>query len=121
MYSFDCAKDPPGLNTPMTIDYTGAYFRRDGLGGKFICGMSPEQADEPDTSNLDVNYEYFDRHVWPVLAQRVPAFNALKVKGAWSGFYEYNRFDENGVVGPHPAYNNIYIATGFSGHGKKLF
>ncbi|KAL1497155.1 hypothetical protein ABEB36_008161 [Hypothenemus hampei] len=117
VYVVECEKDPPGLNTPMTIDHTGAYFRRDGLGGKFICGISPEIGDEPDVSNLDVNYEYFDKRLWPILAQRVPAFNALKVKGAWSGFYDFNKFDENGIVGPHPLFTNVYIATGFSGHG----
>jgi len=117
VYVFDCPKNPPGLNAPMTIDYTGAYFRRDGLGGKFLCGLSPELEDEPETTNLDVNHEYFDRCVWPILANRVPAFNELKVKGAWGGFYEYNRFDENGIIGPHPYYTNLYIATGFSGHG----
>ncbi|XP_050307407.1 FAD-dependent oxidoreductase domain-containing protein 1-like [Anthonomus grandis grandis] len=117
VFSFDCEKNPPGLNTPMTIDTTGAYFRRDGLGGRFLCGISPEENDEPATDNLDVNYEFFDTHLWPIIANRVPAFNAVKVKGAWGGFYEYNRFDENGIVGPHPHYNNIYIATGFSGHG----
>lgn len=39
------------------------------------------------------------------------------MKGSWAGFYEYNTFDENGIVGLHPYYNNLYIATGFSGHG----
>lgn len=77
---FDCEKDAPGLNAPMTIDYTGAYFRRDGLGGKFVGGISPSPSDEPDTTNLDVNFDYFDKHLWPILANRVPAFNAVKVK-----------------------------------------
>ncbi|XP_066248334.1 FAD-dependent oxidoreductase domain-containing protein 1-like [Euwallacea similis] len=117
VFVFDCEKNPPGLNTPMTIDHTGAYFRREGLGGKFIGGISPEAGNEPETTNLDVNFNYFDEYLWPTLANRVPAFNAVKVKGAWSGFYEYNSFDENGIVGPHPFYPNIYIASGFSGHG----
>jgi FAD-dependent oxidoreductase domain-containing protein 1 len=43
------------------------------------------------------------------------------VKSAWSGYYEYNTYDENGIVGPHPYYTNMYIATGFSGHGKMYF
>jgi FAD-dependent oxidoreductase domain-containing protein 1 len=40
------------------------------------------------------------------------------VTNAWSGYYEYNTYDQNGIVGPHPYYTNMYIATGFSGHGK---
>lgn len=39
------------------------------------------------------------------------------MKNSWAGFYEYNTFDKNGIIGPHPYYNNLYIATGFSGHG----
>lgn len=79
MYCFDCQGEGPGLNTPLTIDYTGAYFRRDGLGGKFIGGLSPNPEDEPDVSNLDVDHEYFNEKIWPILANRVPAFNSLKV------------------------------------------
>ena len=44
----------------------------------------------------------------------------LQVTNAWSGYYEYNTYDQNGIVGPHPYYMNMYIATGFSGHGKNV-
>lgn len=106
----------PGFNTPLTIDPTGTYFRRDGLGGNFLVGRSPDEEPVPD--NLDVDYKYFDEVVWPDLAKRVPAFESAKVTSAWSGFYEYNTFDENGIVGPHPYFHNMYIVTGFSGHGE---
>jgi len=107
----------PGLNTPLTIDPSNVYFRRDGIGGNFIGGRSPDPDNEPSTDNLDVDYGYFDSDVWPRLAARVPAFESIKVKSAWSGFYEFNKFDENGIIGPHPYYHNLLIATGFSGHG----
>lgn len=107
----------PGLGTPLTIDPNGTYFRRDGLGGNYICGRSPSEAEEPPTNNLEVDHGYFDSHVWPTLAKRVPAFESLKVASSWSGFYDYNYYDENGIIGPHAYYNNLYIATGFSGHG----
>lgn len=109
----------PGFNTPLTIDPSGTYLRRDGLGGNFLVGRSPEE--EPIPDNLDVDYKYFDEAVWPHLAQRVPAFESAKVQSAWSGFYEYNTFDENGIIGTHPYFHNMYIATGFSGHGKCFF
>lgn len=35
--------DGPGLDTPFLIDYSGVYFRREGLGGNYITGMSPEE------------------------------------------------------------------------------
>lgn len=109
--------DGPGLETPFLIDYSGVYFRREGLGGNYITGMSPEEMEEPDISNLDVDHEFFQDKVWPRLAHRVPAFERLKVSGAWAGFYDYNTFDQNGIIGQHPLVTNMYFATGFSGHG----
>ncbi|XP_069001989.1 FAD-dependent oxidoreductase domain-containing protein 1 [Embiotoca jacksoni] len=107
----------PGLDTPFLIDYSGVYFRREGLGGNYIAGVSPEEAEEPDSSNLEVDHQFFEEKVWPKLASRVPAFENLKVTSAWAGFYDYNTFDQNGIIGMHPLINNMYFATGFSGHG----
>ncbi|XP_034746343.1 FAD-dependent oxidoreductase domain-containing protein 1 [Etheostoma cragini] len=109
--------DGPGLDCPFLIDYSGVYFRREGLGGNYIAGRSPEEAEEPDTSNLEVDHQFFEDKVWPSLASRVPVFEKLKVKSAWAGFYDYNTFDQNGIIGMHPLINNMYFATGFSGHG----
>lgn len=79
MYCYGCQGNGPGLNTPLTIDYTGTYFRRDGLGGCYIGGRAPTPEEEPSVDNLDVDHQFFDTHVWPILAHRVPAFNAIKV------------------------------------------
>ncbi|XP_044727482.1 FAD-dependent oxidoreductase domain-containing protein 1-like isoform X2 [Chrysoperla carnea] len=117
VYCFEC-KDGPGLNTPLTIDPTGTYFRKEGLGGCYISGKSPcDGEEEPSCDNLEVDHSYFENVIWPNIAHRVPAFEALKYRSSWAGFYEYNYFDQNGVVGPHPYYTNLYIASGFSGHG----
>ncbi|XP_044227478.1 FAD-dependent oxidoreductase domain-containing protein 1 [Thunnus albacares] len=109
--------DGPGLDTPFLIDYSGVYFRREGLGGNYIAGTSPEEMEEPDISNLEVDHQFFEDKIWPSLAHRVPAFENLKVTSAWAGFYDYNTFDQNGIIGIHPLINNMYFATGFSGHG----
>jgi len=122
VYAFECDEKAAGagatLNTPLVIDPSQVYFRREGLSGVYIAGKSPDCVEkEPPTDNLDVDYKYFDDEIWPLLAHRVPKFEAIKIKSAWSGFYEFNTFDENGIVGPHPYYHNLYIASGFSGHG----
>nr|XP_040036624.1 FAD-dependent oxidoreductase domain-containing protein 1 [Gasterosteus aculeatus aculeatus] len=109
--------DGPGLDTPFVIDYSGVYFRREGLGGNYIAGTSPEEGEEPDASNLEVDHQFFEDKVWPSLAHRVPAFEKLKVTSAWAGFYDYNTFDQNAIIGTHPLVTNMYFATGFSGHG----
>ncbi|XP_053308010.1 FAD-dependent oxidoreductase domain-containing protein 1 [Spea bombifrons] len=116
VYVFHCP-DGPGLDCPMLIDHTGAYFRREGFGGNYIGGMSPPEEEEPDISDLEVDHDFFQQKLWPLLANRVPAFESLKVKSAWAGYYDYNTFDQNGVLGIHPLVNNMYIAAGFSGHG----
>ncbi|XP_075420219.1 FAD-dependent oxidoreductase domain-containing protein 1 isoform X1 [Tenrec ecaudatus] len=116
VYIWHCPQGP-GLESPLVTDTSGAYFRREGLGNNYLGGRSPSEEEEPDSGNLDVDHDFFQEKVWPPLAQRVPAFETLKVQSAWAGYYDYNTFDQNGVVGPHPLVVNMYFATGFSGHG----
>ncbi|XP_065737534.1 FAD-dependent oxidoreductase domain-containing protein 1 isoform X1 [Phocoena phocoena] len=116
VYLWHCPQGP-GLEAPLVADPSGAYFRREGLGNNYLGGCSPTEEEEPDPGNLEVDHDFFQEKVWPYLAQRVPAFETLKVRRAWAGYYDYNTFDQNGVVGPHPLVVNMYFATGFSGHG----
>ncbi|CAL4060222.1 unnamed protein product, partial [Meganyctiphanes norvegica] len=111
------APDGPGLDCPLVVDPSGTYFRREGLGGLYLCGCSPEENEEPDVNNLEVDYDYFDNHVWPHIARRAPAFENLKLHSSWAGYYDYNTFDQNGIIGLHPKFSNMFLATGFSGHG----
>jgi len=41
----------------------------------------------------------------------------IQLKCAWAGYYDYNYFDQNLLIGMHPQLSNFYIATGCSGHG----
>nr|XP_035955175.1 FAD-dependent oxidoreductase domain-containing protein 1 isoform X2 [Halichoerus grypus] len=116
VYLWHCPQGP-GLETPFVVDASGVYFRREGLGNNYLGSCSPTEEEEPDPGNLEVDHDFFQDKVWPHLAQRVPAFETLKVRSAWAGYYDYNTFDQNGVVGPHPLVVNMYFATGFSGHG----
>jgi FAD-dependent oxidoreductase domain-containing protein 1 len=100
---------------PLTIDPTGVWFRPEGAG--FICGVSPDEDQDPETWDDGIDYPMFDEIVWPALAARVPAFEALKLTGAWVGHYDYNALDQNAVLGAHPELANFYFANGFSGHG----
>ena len=40
-----------------------------------------------------------------------------KLTGGWAGYYDCNRLDNNAVVGKHPKYDNVYMASGFTGRG----
>lgn len=118
VYCFESRDEKgPGLNTPMIMDMTGTWVRKEGLGNSFICGRSPSSDCDETCDNLDVDHEYFNTDIWPVLANRIPSFESLKVKSSWAGHYEYNTYDENGIIGAHPYFSNLFIASGFSGHG----
>jgi sarcosine oxidase len=100
---------------PLVIDTSGIWFRPEGDG--FICGASPAESDDVEGLPLEVDQRQFDEILWPGLAARVPAFDAIKLTRSWAGYYEVNTFDHNAVLGPHPELANFYFANGFSGHG----
>ncbi|HEV2957629.1 MAG TPA: FAD-binding oxidoreductase [Xanthobacteraceae bacterium] len=108
-----CRADLAGM--PLLIDTTGAWARPEGSG--FICGVSPPADADPRADNFDVDYDLFETTVWPALAHRVPAMEALKLVRGWAGHYDFNALDQNAVIGPHPRVRNFIFANGFSGHG----
>ncbi|KAH7636516.1 fad-dependent oxidoreductase domain-containing protein 1-like protein [Dermatophagoides farinae] len=121
VFVVDCRNYDPDYKFPFLLDKTGVYCRQESQKGIFICGRSPPTlVEEPEIDNLDVDYSFFDEYVHPILAERMPCFEALKIKSAWAGFYDYNHLDQNPIVGRDPFYSNIYWATGFSGHGIQM-
>ncbi len=102
---------------PLVIDPSGVWFRPEA--GNFLCGTSPKEGEpDPDDAPLEVvDDRVFYDVIWPVLASRVRAFEAVKLIKSWAGYYEMNIFDHNGIVGPHPSLTNVVFANGFSGHG----
>jgi FAD-dependent oxidoreductase domain-containing protein 1 len=113
VFVFD-VREPPGP-MPLTIDPSGTWFRPEGR--FYIGGTTPAPGNDPPGAPLEVQHQEWDDMVWPVLAARVPAFEAAKVVNSWAGYYEYNTFDQNGIVGRHPEIESLIFATGFSGHG----
>ncbi len=102
---------------PLLIDPSGVWLRPEGQG--FIAGAPPRGDDADDVPLEAIDHALFDAVIWPTLAARIPAFEALRVRSAWSGYYEMNAFDHNAVVGAVPGWANAYIACGFSGHGMQ--
>jgi sarcosine oxidase len=112
-YVFDCRADL-GM-APLTIDVTGVAFRPEGR--QYLAIVSPPAARDPDTEDLEPEYGLFEETIWPALAARVPAFEAIKLTSAWAGLYDYNSFDQNAIIGPHPELGGLLFCNGFSGHG----
>jgi glycine/D-amino acid oxidase-like deaminating enzyme len=99
---------------PYIKDAARLAFRPEGRGysGGLVDG------DEPRGYNFDVDHGYFERVVWPALAQRFPAFEACRCRRTWSGLYEQNELDGNPVIGPWTGrLPNFFVIGGFSGHG----
>jgi glycine/D-amino acid oxidase-like deaminating enzyme len=113
VFIFSCPDALPGC--PLVIDTSGIWLRPEGR--QFICGFAPPEDQDHDDAPLEVEYEAFDSFIWPSLAERVPAFEAIRMTGAWAGYYEMNVFDHNAILGLHPDCDNLYFANGFSGHG----
>ncbi len=113
VYRIHCREALPGC--PLVVDPSGVYFRPEGQ--DFLCGVSPPPHRDRDTLDLEMEYEHFHEVVWPVLADRVPAFEAVKLGHSWAGHYAINTVDQNAILGPHPELPNFCLANGFSGHG----
>ncbi len=102
-------------NFPLLVDPSGIYVRPEGEG--YICGVSPDDAGEPEADDFEVDWPLFEDIIWPALAERVPAFETIRPGRAWAGHYDMNEFDHNALAGLIPGLSNAFIAAGFSGHG----
>ncbi len=114
VFVFDC-RESIGQPLPLTIDPTGVFCRSEG--NRYVAGCPPVTDPCAEFNDFEVVYDEFEEIVWPTLAHRIPAFEAIKLVDAWAGHYEYNTLDQNSVIGPHTRIGNFYFIAGFSGHG----
>lgn len=100
---------------PLVVDPAGFWFRPE---GRYFLAGAPPSRDEDDLP-LEPDLAQFEDVLWPAMARRVPAFEALRVERAWAGYYDMHLFDQNAVIGAHPAAGNLWHVCGFSGHGMQ--
>ncbi|WP_127103960.1 NAD(P)/FAD-dependent oxidoreductase [Pararhodobacter zhoushanensis] len=121
LFVLDCAKTPEGSarvtggRLPLMIDTSGVFIRPEGR--YFLSGAVPVDDPAVDFDDFTPRYEEFEDIIWPALAERSEAFEAMKVINQWAGHYDYNTLDHNLIVGRHPEVTNFLFANGFSGHG----
>lgn len=112
------ADQPLDRDLPLTIDPSGIHVRENG-GGHYEAGGYDH--DIPDVAvgydDYDMDFSLWERQIWPILATRIPQFEAVKVTSEWAGHYAMNTFDHNAIMGPHPVVGNFISLNGFSGHG----
>jgi glycine/D-amino acid oxidase-like deaminating enzyme len=103
-----------GDDLPFLFFPSGIYLSQE-HGNRFMCGKSFD--DDPLGFDFVTNRNTFLERMWEDLVGHIPAFDRLKVSGAWAGLYAVNTFDGNAFLGEYPTLRGLMLANGFSGHG----
>jgi len=109
------AEKPLDRDLPLTIDPSGVHMRTDGT--YYLAGCPPDVDPAVDYDDFVQDHSIWEDKVWPILATRIPQFEAIKLRNSWAGHYAYNTFDQNAILGPHTEVENFIFVNGFSGHG----
>ncbi len=116
VYVVDCPDAPEAFREgPAWFNTDGVYWRPEGR--NFLFGFTPTEAEEPQVKDWQMEHHWFEEKIWPSVYARLPCCEALKVVSTYVGHYDYNWFDQNGLIGRHPTLPNFYFGNGFSGHG----
>ena len=102
-------------DAPLIVDHSGIYLRPEH--GQWITATVPDEDGPCSEDDWEPDHAQFEELIWERLYNRAEGFDAVKVQRFWVGHYDYNRLDQNAIVGLWPGYENFYLAAGFSGHG----
>lgn len=102
------------------LDMAREIYLRPDIGGVTLVGttenvLKPENPDHYAQGLTEDEISYFrtrGRECFPALARAVP-------RGGWAGIYD-DTPDYHPILDRLPAYEGLYCAAGFSGHGFKL-
>ena len=112
------AKNPLDRDLPLTIDPSGFHVRENG-GGTYQAGGHGAYDPAVEFDDFIMDNELWESTVWPVLLNRIPQFESLKLISQWAGHYAMNTVDQNAIIGPHNIIKNFFFLNGFSGHGTQ--
>ncbi len=113
-YIFE-AEQPLDRDLPLTIDPSGVHMRSEGT--YYLAGCPPDVDPAVDYDDFVQDHRLWEEKVWPIIANRIPQFEAIKLINSWAGHYAFNTFDRNAILGPHTQVENFIFVNGFSGHG----
>ena len=114
---FKAAK-PLDQDLPLTIDPSGFHVRENG-GGTYQAGGHGSSDPAVGFDDFEMDFDLWENSVWPVLFNRIPQFESLKLISQWAGHYAMNTVDQNAILGPHNIIQNFFFLNGFSGHGTQ--
>ena len=112
------AESPLDRDLPLTVDPSGFHVRENG-GGTYQAGGHGIYDPAVNFDDFEMDYDLWENTVWPILFNRIPQFESLKLVSQWAGHYAMNTLDQNAIVGPHTEVKNFMFLNGFSGHGTQ--
>ncbi len=98
---------------PLTIIDNGVYFRPEG--DNLVAGRADEK--QAPGFNTEPVRSYYEDFMNLYLQVRIPGSEYCRIRNMWGGLYAVNTEDHNALIGEHPDFKNLFICTGFSGHG----
>ena len=112
------AESPLDRDLPLTVDPSGFHVRENG-GGTYQAGGHGVYDPAVNFDDFEMDHDLWENTVWPILFNRIPQFESLKLVSQWAGHYAMNTLDQNAIVGPHTEVKNFMFLNGFSGHGTQ--
>ncbi|MDA9666319.1 FAD-binding oxidoreductase [bacterium] len=112
------AEKPLDRDLPLTIDPSGFHVRENG-GGTYQAGGHGFHDPAVNFDDFIMDDDLWENTVWPILFNRIPQFESLKLISQWAGHYAMNTLDQNAIIGPHNTVQNFFFQNGFSGHGTQ--
>jgi glycine/D-amino acid oxidase-like deaminating enzyme len=112
------ADNPLDRDLPLTIDPSGFHVRENG-GGTYQAGGQGVYDPAVNFDDFIMDNDLWENTVWPILFNRIPQFESLKLISQWAGHYAMNTLDQNAIIGPHNTVQNFFFQNGFSGHGTQ--
>jgi len=100
-------------NIPLTIIDNGVYFRPEAENLIVGCAdknQAPGFDTKPDRS-------YYEDYMNLYMQARIRGAEYCRIQNMWGGLYAVNTEDHNAIICEHPEIKNLYLNTGFSGHG----
>lgn len=80
--------------------------------------MARDIADHPRTPLNSHRFDAFNLIIKP-LTELLPFLSKVNIARYWLGYYDMTP-DHHPILGPVEPYDNLYVATGFSGHGLMM-